>query len=104
MLQIGNGLGEMCGVGRIKRREACWPQMRAEDCYDFSRRDTTGLKAGSVGDASGRESGLGQARPGHLCRQDGLQVPGETIAAAADIRSEERRVGKEGRSRWSPYH
>ena len=23
---------------------------------------------------------------------------------AADIRSEERRVGKECRSRWSPYH
>src|SRR5256885_16977340 len=26
------------------------------------------------------------------------------IAAAAVERSEERRVGKEGRSRWSPYH
>ena len=25
-------------------------------------------------------------------------------ANAADIRSEERRVGKECRSRWSPYH
>src|SRR2546430_17076534 len=24
--------------------------------------------------------------------------------AAAPLRSEERRVGKEGRSRWSPYH
>src|SRR2546426_7467653 len=27
-----------------------------------------------------------------------------TIAAAAAFRSEERRVGKECRSRWSPYH
>src|SRR3712207_9032967 len=26
------------------------------------------------------------------------------IAAAATMRSEERRVGKECRSRWSPYH
>src|SRR5258706_8934336 len=26
------------------------------------------------------------------------------IAPVADARSEERRVGKEGRSRWSPYH
>ena len=26
------------------------------------------------------------------------------IAAARDFRSEERRVGKECRSRWSPYH
>ena len=26
------------------------------------------------------------------------------VTAASDIRSEERRVGKECRSRWSPYH
>ena len=29
---------------------------------------------------------------------------GTDIAAAAASRSEERRVGKECRSRWSPYH
>src|SRR2546422_9319748 len=29
-----------------------------------------------------------------------LNIPGE----AASVRSEERRVGKECRSRWSPYH
>src|SRR3989442_16007974 len=28
----------------------------------------------------------------------------ETLLVAEDERSEERRVGKEGRSRWSPYH
>ena len=27
-----------------------------------------------------------------------------SLSASADIRSEERRVGKECRSRWSPYH
>src|SRR2546425_379377 len=26
------------------------------------------------------------------------------LPAASSVRSEERRVGKEGRSRWSPYH
>src|SRR2546430_12824551 len=26
------------------------------------------------------------------------------VVAAESVRSEERRVGKEGRSRWSPYH
>ena len=31
---------------------------------------------------------------------DGKQIPYHLI----DIRSEERRVGKECRSRWSPYH
>src|SRR5258706_141890 len=33
----------------------------------------------------------------------GLQRAG-VIDAAAAVRSEERRVGKECRSRWSPYH
>src|SRR5258708_31372347 len=28
----------------------------------------------------------------------------ETLRALDDLRSEERRVGKECRSRWSPYH
>ena len=28
----------------------------------------------------------------------------ERLTAKGDIRSEERRVGKECRSRWSPYH
>ena len=31
-------------------------------------------------------------------------VEGEEKAAVIDTRSEERRVGKECRSRWSPYH
>ena len=28
----------------------------------------------------------------------------KTTAKKAELRSEERRVGKECRSRWSPYH
>ena len=28
----------------------------------------------------------------------------ETLAVLRQLRSEERRVGKECRSRWSPYH
>ena len=31
-------------------------------------------------------------------------LAGKTLAAASSRRSEERRVGKECRSRWSPYH
>src|SRR2546429_3654853 len=33
-----------------------------------------------------------------------LQVGGEKLPATDAVRSEERRVGKECRSRWSPYH
>src|SRR2546422_6227169 len=34
----------------------------------------------------------------------GVILHGCTIAVSGVIRSEERRVGKECRSRWSPYH
>ena len=33
-----------------------------------------------------------------------IVLPGVTIGRGAVVRSEERRVGKECRSRWSPYH
>src|SRR2546421_6283768 len=34
----------------------------------------------------------------------GNAAPSATGPVAAEVRSEERRVGKECRSRWSPYH
>ena len=34
----------------------------------------------------------------------GVPLTDEAIATAKSSRSEERRVGKECRSRWSPYH
>src|SRR3989449_7122297 len=37
-----------------------------------------------------------------LARRFAFTVP--QLAAASVVRSEERRVGKECRSRWSPYH
>ena len=33
-----------------------------------------------------------------------VTVPDERVTTLSRIRSEERRVGKECRSRWSPYH
>ena len=33
-----------------------------------------------------------------------IEINGELDAFVATTRSEERRVGKECRSRWSPYH
>ena len=36
--------------------------------------------------------------------REGLDLPEVSLVAILDARSEERRVGKECRSRWSPYH
>src|SRR2546427_9852900 len=44
--------------------------------------------------------GLGQWCVQHAARQTGTRFE----IAQAETRSEERRVGKECRSRWSPYH
>ena len=39
------------------------------------------------------------------CSSDGTtQIIKEKLYSKVDKRSEERRVGKECRSRWSPYH
>ena len=44
------------------------------------------------------EIGRKKARVGHLSKR------GDPYLRTLLIRSEERRVGKECRSRWSPYH
>ena len=40
----------------------------------------------------------------HIYAQVIDDLTGETLVSASTVRSEERRVGKECRSRWSPYH
>src|SRR5260370_40316414 len=40
----------------------------------------------------------------HLRAGDPQATPGAAVLAKGEARSEERRVGKECRSRWSPYH
>ena len=62
--------------------------------------------------SDGQETALGDDAYRHILRDSVIthdaeaerivRKVGERIAAAA--RSEERRVGKECRSRWSPYH
>src|SRR3712207_7736132 len=43
--------------------------------------------------------------PGHRHHRDlHVHLDVERLLHPADLRSEERRVGKECRSRWSPYH
>src|SRR5258707_11034065 len=41
---------------------------------------------------------------GDGCRVEALELADSDEALGVNTRSEERRVGKECRSRWSPYH
>src|SRR5256886_9238355 len=63
------------------------------------RRDAGGVLA---------RSGLGGVSRGDRAKAEGAVRAGErsqeTAGAQNKTRSEERRVGKECRSRWSPYH
>ena len=57
----------------------------------------------------GREGRPSTQPGGHcsLCRAERVcrsSIPSNVWALAVYARSEERRVGKECRSRWSPYH
>ena len=84
---------------------------------DITIQDKEGLHARPAGilskAAKGFESKVTMTKNGKVADMKkifavmGLAVKcGETVTIAADgpDRSEERRVGKECRSRWSPYH
>src|SRR3712207_8828830 len=54
-----------------------------------------------------RRNSLDRINRSNRIRGDGFTVPGSQRCCAPEYqgeRSEERRVGKECRSRWSPYH
>ena len=52
----------------------------------------------------GRDTAETLFRAGHTVYASMRGTQGKNREAAEALRSEERRVGKECRSRWSPYH
>src|SRR5260221_2592009 len=109
------------------RPTVCESTMSMRVCFFFSSRrrhtrslcdwssDVCSSDLASSGDDLSFETGSGDVdvalvatfRSVHIETGSGdvrLKVP-PTVGAEVDLdRSEERRVGKEGRSRWSPYH
>src|SRR5260370_9553887 len=97
-----SGRGARCGGpcgGRRRLRKAGRPQGSP-----LQRAMLEGLLIG--GDAVGRNRFIAPSR-----RQASISVKSASLGSArwglgakAQLRSEERRVGEEGRSRWAPYH
>src|SRR5215510_16268166 len=69
-----------------RRRHTRWPRDWSSDVCSSDLAVSAG-----TGDNMGAALGLGLE-------------PGEIAVSVGTSRSEERRVGKECRSRWSPYH
>src|ERR1041385_1171316 len=57
-----------------------------------------------LGDLVLEDQVVAKRRPGQLGDQRVVLVEIGAMVGEHDVRSEERRVGKECRSRWSPYH
>ena len=65
--------------------------------------ETTAIPQPQAGEILIKTAYAGVNRPDILQRQGLYPVP-EGVTPILTTRSEERRVGKECRSRWSPYH
>src|SRR3989475_12882216 len=97
----GNGGSSPPGPILTKKKRAGWPDPRPRCVLPAST-----LRLGLVGLLLLRLLDLAIGRALGLLRIGRGQAEAlERLAdAAAALRSEERRVGKECRSRWSPYH
>ena len=59
---------------------------------------------GKIAVVTGAAGGIGRCLVDRLIEAGASVLMGDIDAAKLEQRSEERRVGKECRSRWSPYH
>ena len=89
-MSVLNDISSWLQQGRAPKVKACVQQALDE-----------GIPASDI-----LEQGLldGMNVIGQKFKNNEVFVPEVLIAARAMTRSEERRVGKECRSRWSPYH
>src|SRR3712207_8379522 len=91
-----------------RRHTRYWRDWSSDVCSsdlfaDFLRGRLELERPGLAGELHLRASGWYEQN-GHLDEAIGHALSAPDHGLAARLRSEERRVGKECRSRWSPYH
>src|SRR3712207_8030882 len=95
---------------RDYRRCCCFFFFKQKTAYEIWRDWSSDVCSSDLGQrvqaqgggGDGRPLAGGQAEPADVLPQEVLHDAGHAVAQGE--RSEERRVGKECRSRWSPYH
>src|SRR5256886_13382557 len=76
----------------------------SSDLSDDEIRDGIKLLAQTTGIFTETAGGVTTAVLAKLAQRGDIDPSERVVAVITGERSEERRVGKEGRSRWSPYH
>src|SRR5256885_5461463 len=91
--------------------QTAYPDLSSQFLYFFfffsSRRRHTRLQGDWSSDVCSSDLParlLACAASSQRCRRPAARRPATRLASSCRLRSEERRVGKECRSRWSPYH
>ena len=93
---IDEGINTSPGVAG--EEEAEWQQQNAPAANSVANVPKADSSSGGAASSSGAQSGSGSVREPSALQTESLP------ASSSAARSEERRVGKECRSRWSPYH
>src|SRR3712207_7111700 len=98
-----------CFFSSRRRHTRYWRDWSSDVCSSDLGQEPLGLQVCQLGPDRGaaRVNGLGEgvAAHGSAGRDVELQRLEQYLPLpVGDLRSEERRVGKECRSRWSPYH
>src|SRR2546422_284226 len=93
---------------RVTRREMQFPRHDPHDHAGVSERATSSIRYASIRSPTFKSlkfsTPMPHSNPSRTSRTSSLKRLSEARVPSYTSRSEERRVGKECRSRWSPYH
>ena len=113
ILKVTNGNGQTLKEYKAERKQVIDPQAAyivSDILGDGSARAGLGwnqdymLRMNALGARVAVKTGTSNGQIGEKVVPKDLWTVGYTPSIAMVLRSEERRVGKECRSRWSPYH